>query len=88
MTGEDRNLSRDLPRLSGVGATTLTRILSLAVLTDDDPVKVIGSALAQRGLGAAEYTCWAYVSVLLERLADGESQTPQGNMIGDVCFRV
>lgn len=84
VTGEDRNFSRDLPRFSGVRTATLARILSLAVLTDDHPVKVIGPALAQRRLGAAEYPCWAHVRILLERLADGESQPPQGNMIRDV----
>jgi hypothetical protein len=71
MAGKDRDLSCDLPRLAGVRATTLAGVFSLAVLANDHPVKVIRTALAQRGLSTAEHTSWAYIGILLERLANG-----------------
>jgi hypothetical protein len=82
---EDRRLGGYFPRLASVRASALTRVLALAVLADDYPVQVAGVALAERRLGAAEDLGWSHIGVLLKGLADGEAETPEGNVIGDIC---
>lgn len=84
VSGEDGDLSSDFPRLTSMRAATLAGVLALAVLTNNNPVKVTVLAVAQRRLSAAEDSCWADIGVLLEGLANGQAETPQRDVIGDV----
>ena len=70
MPREDCNFSRDFPRLTLVGSTTLTGVLALAVLADDDPIKIAGLAFSQRRFCPAEYPGGADVGILLQGLAN------------------
>jgi hypothetical protein len=62
----------------------VTSIFALAVLADDDPVKVARLAVAERRLGSPQDLGGPNVGILLERLADGQTKTPQRNVIRDV----
>lgn len=85
---EDGDLGRAFPGLAGVRAAALTGVLTLAVLADDDPVEIAGVAFAQGRLRAAEDPGWSHIGVLLEGLADSQTETPEGNVVGNVCMFV
>lgn len=84
MPREDRYLRRDFPRLTRVRAPALPGVLAFAVLADDHPVQVAVVAFAEGGLRASEDAGGPDVGVLLERLADGEAEAPEGDVVGDV----
>ena len=85
---EDRDFGGDLPGLSLVRSATLPGVLAFAVLADNHPVEVAGLALAQRRLSPAEHSGRTHVGVLLQRLADGQTETPEGDVIRDICTYV
>lgn len=64
--------------------TALTGIFAFAVFADYDPVEITTSAIAEGGLCAAEDLCRAHICVLLEGLADGQSQAPEGDVVRDI----
>ena len=68
-----------------MGAAALARIFALAVFADDDPVEVAGAAVLKGRDGAPEDAGGAYIGVLLELLAYGEAEAPEGDVVGDVC---
>lgn len=76
VAGEHGDLGGRLPGLSAVRAPALPCVLALAVFADDDPVQVAGLAVAERGGRPAKDLGGADVGVLLEALADGETETP------------
>lgn len=85
MPGEDRDFGGYFPWLADVRPAALAGVLALAVFADDDPVEVAGAAVLQRGDGAPEDAGGADVGVLLEGLADGEAEAPEGDVVRDVC---
>ena len=85
MPGKNRHFGRDFPWLPNVGAPALPGVFALGVFADDDPVEVAGAGVAKGGGDAAEDFCGADVGVLLEGLADGEAQGPEGYVVGNVC---
>lgn len=62
-------------------APAVPSVLSLTVLPNDDPVEVSGLDVAKGRLGTGEDTSPPHVGVLVERLADRETQFPQRNMV-------
>jgi hypothetical protein len=84
VAGEDGHLGRRLPGLAAVRPAALAGVLALAVLADDDPVQVARRAVAQGRLRAAEDLGGSHVGVLLEGLANGQSETPEGNVVRNV----
>lgn len=77
VSSKDRYLRCCLPGPAGVAAASLTCILALGVLADDHPVQFPRRAGSKGGLGAAEDLCWSYVGILLQGLADSQSQAPE-----------
>jgi hypothetical protein len=67
-----------------MAASSLTRILALGILSDNDPVQVPRGALSQRGLRASKDLGRPNICVLLEGLTDGKAQTPEGYMVRDI----
>lgn len=82
MTCEDRDIGCDFPGLRDVRSAALASVFAFRVLADDNPVEISG--VVEWGCDAAEDARRADVGVLLERLADGEAEAPEGDMIGDV----
>jgi hypothetical protein len=76
VAGEDGHLGGRLPGATAVGSTTVAGVFTLAVLADDDPVKISDVAVAEGRLGALQHPGRADVGILLERLADGQAKTP------------
>ncbi|KAI9903736.1 hypothetical protein N3K66_000265 [Trichothecium roseum] len=84
VAGEDGDLGGRLPGLAAVGTPALARVLALAVLAHDDPVQVAGGAVPERGLRAGEDAGGTHVGVLLEGLADGQAEAPEGDMVRNI----
>lgn len=84
VASEDCNLRRHLPWLAAVRTASLASVFTLAVLTDYHPVEVAGSAVSKRRPGAKKDASWTNIGVLLEGLANGEAQLPQGDMVRHV----
>jgi hypothetical protein len=78
------DFGRDFPGLVDVGASALAGVLAFGVLAHDHPVEIGGPAVAEGGGGSAEDAGWADVGVLLEGLAEGEAEAPEGDVVGDV----
>lgn len=68
-------------------ASTLTSVLAFAVLTDNHPIKVSDITVAQGRLCAAEDTRGTHIGVLLEGLADGETEAPEGDVVGNIYIK-
>lgn len=68
-----------------MGHSAVTSVLALGVLAYDHPVQISGVAVTQWRGGPAEDACGAHVGVLLERLAEGEAEAPEGNVVGYIC---
>ena len=79
--GEDGYLHSHLLRMRLVRPTPDARVFPFRVLADDDPVQIPGAAVLQRTSDAGQDAGGADVGVLIESLADGETQTPQGNVV-------
>ncbi len=64
----------------------MASIFSFRVLTDDYPVKVLRMRVegVEWRSGAPEDTCWSHVSVLLEGLAEGQTETPERYVVWHV----
>lgn len=60
-------------------------IFTFAILADDYPVEITGSAVRKRRFGAAENLGGADVGVLLEGLAESETETPEGDVVWYIC---
>ncbi len=82
--GEDRGLGRDLFRVAPVRAPAVAGIFALAVLAHDDPVDAAGRDGAKRRLDPRQEPRRAHIGVLVEALADGEAQAPQGQVVGQI----
>ncbi len=59
-------------------------VFALGVLADNDPVEASAGAVAQGRGGAAQDAGGTHVGVLLEGLAEGEAQAPEGDVVRDV----
>src|SRR5690348_14012064 len=59
-------------------------IFALRVLAHDDPVELLVFHVAQRRRYAGQDARRPYIGVLVERLADGEPQSPQRDVIWNV----
>ena len=66
-------------------ASALAGVFTFGVFADDDPVEVTGARIAERGGDAAQDFGGADVGVLLEGLADGEAEGPEGYVVWDIC---
>ena len=68
-----------------MGTAAVAGVFALAVFAHDDPVEFLWVLLAGRQGGGdpAQDSCWADVGVLLEGLADCETQAPEGDVVGD-----
>ena len=64
-----------------VRPTPDARVFPFRVLADDDPVQIPRAAVLQRTSDAGQDAGGADVGVLIESLADGETQTPQRNVV-------
>lgn len=84
MTGEDGYFGSNFPRPTAMRTTTLAGVFSLAVLADNDPVKVAGFAVAKRRLCTREYPDRPDVGVLLKGLADCQPKLPEGDVVRNV----
>src|SRR5262249_24440425 len=82
--GHDGDVLRDLDWQTLVHAAADAGILALRVLANDHPVQLRAGDMAQRAGDAGQDPGRAYVGVLVERLADGQAQAPQGDVIRDV----
>jgi hypothetical protein len=59
-------------------------VFALAVLANDDPVKIFLAAVAEGGGGASQDSGGAHVGILLEGLAEGEAEAPEGDVVWDI----
>lgn len=84
VSAENGSFGGNFPRLATVRATTLTSVFAFAVLTNNDPVEITGLGIAKRRLSTTEDASRANISVLLERLANSQSQAPERNVIRNV----
>src|SRR5262245_66625683 len=60
------------------------RILALGILAHDDPVEVAGPDTAQRAGHAGQQPGRAHVRVLVEALADRETEPPERDVVRNV----
>lgn len=67
-----------------MGAAALAGVFAFAVFADYDPVKVAGVTVLEGRDRAPEDAGWADVGVLLEGLADGEAEAPEGDVVRNV----
>ena len=79
---EDRGLDRDLPGQAAVHPAAGAGVLALAVLAHDDPVEIAFGNAGERALDPGQEARGADVGVLIEALADGEPQAPEGHVVG------
>jgi hypothetical protein len=79
---EDRDLGPDLLRQPSVSAPAAARVLAFGVFADDHPVD--RGAARQRALDSGKHARGPHIGVLIEALADGQPQSPQGDMVGHV----
>lgn len=77
MSREDGDFRRDFAALADMRSSALTGVFAFGVFADDDPVEVARPAILKRGGGASEDLCGANVGILLERLADCQTETPE-----------
>ena len=82
MPGEDRDLGRDFPWLTDMTAATVPGVFAFAVLAYDDPVEIARFAAGKWGGDATQELGGPDVCVLLEWLADGEAEAPEGYVVG------
>ena len=68
-----------------MGTAALAGVFAFAVFTDDDPVEVAGAAVLEGRDCAPKDAGGADISVLLEGLADGKAEAPEGDVVWDVC---
>ena len=85
MFGKDRRFGCNGPGFVPVRGSAVASIFPFAVLADDHPVKITGSAVRKRGLSAPENFGGADVGVLLEGLAERETEAPEGNVVWYIC---
>lgn len=66
--------------------TTLASVLTLAVLPDDDPVKILGRALALRKWrnGARKNACGSHIHILIVVFSNRENKTPQTDVVWNI----
>ena len=79
--GKDGNFGGDLLRQSLVRAAALTRVFALGILAHDHPVEIGRRGKFQRRIDARQHARRTHVGVLVEALADIQTQTPEGDVI-------
>ena len=67
-----------------MAASALAGVFAFGVLADYDPVEGSAGAVAQGRCDAAQDAGGAHIGVLLEWLAEGEAETPEGDVVGDI----
>ena len=82
--GEDRGLGRNLLRQAAMGAPAMAGIFAFRVLPDDQPVQITDADIAQRAGDAGQDARRADIGVLVEPLADLQTQAPERNMVRNV----
>ena len=70
-------------RKAAMRPATLARVLALGVSRTITQSRSAGST-SRKGFGYQEQPGGPYVSVLIERLADGEPKTPERNVIRNI----
>ena len=81
---EHRHVGRDLLGQAAMHAAADAGIFAFRVLAHDHPVELRAGDVAQRAGDAGQDARRAHVGVLVERLADGEPQAPQRDVVGHV----
>jgi hypothetical protein len=84
MTRKDGHFSSSFPWHTTMRSTALTGIFSFTVLADNNPIQLTGLDIAQGRLCATENLGWPNICVLLERLANCETKTPERDVIRNV----
>lgn len=84
MSSENGHFGSSLPRLASMRSAAMSCIFALAVLANDDPIKITCLALTKGRLCASQHPRWPHISILLKWLTDRKSQSPEGDMIGDI----
>ncbi len=82
--GEDRDIHADLDRQPPMRTTADAGIFALAVLAHDHPVDGTAELRPQRARQAGQQARRPDVGVLIEALADGEAQTPERDVVGQI----
>jgi hypothetical protein len=82
--GENGELGADFLGQAAMNAPAGAGVFAFGVLADDDPVEVARADAAQRRLDAGQDPGGSDVGVLVEALADRETQSPEGDMVGHV----
>ncbi len=83
-TGEHGDVGRHLLGQAAMGAPAHAGIFAFGVLAHDHPVELRALDVAQRAHDARKNAGGAHIGVLVERLADGEPQSPQRDVVGHV----
>src|SRR3546814_13540980 len=81
---EHRDVEAGLQRQAAVHAAADTGVFSLRVLAHDDPVDLAAELRAQRPAHARHEARRPHIGVLIEALADGQPQLPEGDAVGTV----
>ncbi len=82
--GEDRDFGGGLVALGAMAAPALAGIFPRGVFPHDHPVQIPGTNPCERALDARQDPCGTHVGVLVERLADGEAQAPERQVVRHV----
>jgi hypothetical protein len=80
--GEDRDVETDLLGQAAMDPPAGAGIFALGVLADDDPIEIRRLHRPQRPRDAGQKPGRADVGVLVEPLADGKAQAPEGDVVG------
>ena len=67
--------------MATVRSASNSRVLALAVLTNDHPVQITRLAIPQGRGYSGQHAGWPHVRVLIEALADFKTQAPQRDVI-------
>jgi hypothetical protein len=62
----------------------MARVFAFGIFANDDPVEIGRGAASQRRGEPRKQSSRPEVHVLVETLADGKPETPEGDMVGDV----
>ena len=81
-TGHDRDVGRDLDRQAAMRPPADAGIFALRILAHDHPVELGAAHLAQRARYPRQDAGGTDIGILVERLADRETQAPEADVIG------
>ncbi len=82
--GEHRHIRRGFQRRALVHPAADAGVFALGVLAHDDPIELAAVDVAQRRRDPRQHARRPHIGVLIERLADGKPQAPQGDVVGHV----